>query len=358
MLRAAKSYIFLVIMAVCTLSSCDKSMFDSEGDCDVSHIIRFRYEQNLKWADAFPSEVNSVNLYVFDKNGVFVKEYKGRGDALSSPDYYIELDLPVGKYTFVAWCGLENNGEEMESFTVPQPVAGVTTIEQLTCTLNTIREETRTASEDGLLVSSKKLYFLYHGQLDVNIEDHHDGRRYEHTMYLTKDTNHLRIILQELNSDIDMNAEDYDFKIEDTNGMMAYNNDLCSDAIVTYTPWDKQADVVGVGRIEIGNEVRYAKGVVVDFSVSRMMASHSEDMWLTITNHESGETIAHIPLIQYALLSRHYYESAYGHAMSDQEFLDREDEYIYTFFLYNNKWRDSYIDILQWRIVLGNYGLE
>ena len=67
-------------------ASCDRSMFDYEGDCEVHHIVRFRYDMNLKWADAFASEVKSVNLYVFDSDGLFLQEYSGRGPALSTGD--------------------------------------------------------------------------------------------------------------------------------------------------------------------------------------------------------------------------------------------------------------------------------
>ena len=87
------------------------------------------------------------------------------------------------------------------------------------------------------------------------------------------------------------------------------------------------------------------------------MASSMNDMMLVITNRENGEYIARVPIIQYALLSKGYYELAYGHKMTDQEFLDREDEYVMTFFLANGRWMDTYIDIQQWRIVLHDYGL-
>ena len=74
---------------------------------------------------------------------------------------------------------------------------------------------------------------------------------------------------------------------------------------------------------------------------------------------DTGEQIASVPIIQYALLSKEYYETAYGHKMTDQEFLDREDEYILTFFLDENmKWISSVIMIQSWRIVLHDYDIQ
>lgn len=333
-------------------ASCDSSLFDYEGDCEVHHIVRFRYDKNLKWADAFASEVNSVNLYVFDNNGIFLQEYSGRGPALSTGDYYIELkNLPAGDYKFVAWCGLDNDTDD-ESFTVPQPVEGRTTIDELTCSLNTLSESR------SRLCSDKRLHFLYHGYLEERLIDDNDGKRFEHVINLTKDTNHIRIFLQELSSDEDMNPDDYDIYIESANGVMAYNNSMLSTDVITYQPWDTDNDVVEIGKPDVGKTV-YVKGVYADLSLARLMYSESRSMMLTIvSNKRKGEVIARVPLIQYALLARKYYEEAYGHKMSDQEFLDREDEYVLTFFLYGDRWENSYIDIHSWRVVLDNYDVE
>ena len=205
MLKRAKIHIFTVLASIVTLAaaSCDRSViFDYAGDCEVHHIVRFRYDMNLKWADAFASEVKSVHLYVFDSDGLFLQEYSDRGPALSTGDYFIELkNLPAGDYKFVAWCGLDNDTDD-ESFTVPQPVAGRTTIDELTCSLNTL------GKSRGSLSSDKRLYFLYHGYLEDTLIDDNDGETFEHVIYLTKDTNHIRIILQELSTDEDMDPDD------------------------------------------------------------------------------------------------------------------------------------------------------
>lgn len=358
-LRSKITYIVVAIMslfAMSALTSCDDSFFENEGDCEVSHKIRFVYDMNLKWADAFPSEVNSVNLYVFDSNGRFVKEYTGRGEAVNQPDYTITLDLPVGDYKFLAWCGLDNNTDK-ESFTVPEPVVGVTTLEEMSCALNTqkISVYSRSDSQEPIY-SNERIYFMYHGYLEASLEDNHDGAEYIYTINLTKDTNHFRIILQELTG-ADLDPDDYALTIEDTNSVMNWDNSLGRDDLITYEPWSQEVTEAGVGKLISGNELTYVKGLVADMSSSRLMASHKSSTMLTITNRKSGELIARVPVLEYALLSKKYYESAYGHQMTDQEFLDREDEYVMTFFLYNNRWMNAYIDIQQWRIVLQDYEL-
>ena len=331
-------------------ASCDKSIFDYEGDCEVHHFVRFRYERNLKWADAFASEVKSVNLYVFDSNGIFLQEYSDRGPALSTGDYSIELkNLPAGDYKFVAWCGLDNDTDD-ESFTVPQPVAGQTTIDELTCSLNALSESR------SRLYSDKKLSFLYHGYLEETLIDDNDGKSFEHVIDLTKDTNHIRIILQELSSDEDMNPDDYDIFIESANGVMAYDNSMLSNDVITYKWWAMDNNLAEIGKPD-GSETVFVKGIYADLSLARLMASESRSLMLTILdNKRNGQVIARVPLIQYALLGLDYYKETYGHReMTPQEFLDRADEYSFTFFLYGNRWVNSYIDIHSWRYWFQNY---
>ena len=353
-MKSSRIYLGMLAALALLLPSCGEPLFEYEGDCEVTHRIRFCYDMNLKWADAFPSEVTSVNLYVFDGDGLFLKEYADAGEALSQPGYSILLDLPAGDYKFVAWCGLVNAGADRESFTVPRPEPGVTTVAELTASLNTESDGVHASYSDA------RLDFLYHGYLEARLEDKRDGTDYEYTIYLTKDTNHIRIILQEISSDEDMRAEDYGIRIEAANGVLSGYNDLLGESVVTYLPWWQGPAEVGVGKVDAADgSLKYVRGLVADLSVSRLMAEHRDELMLVITDKTSPdeEVIVRVPLIQYALLSRTYYEAAYGHPLTEQELLDREDEYVMTFFLYQNRWQDSYIDIHQWRLVLHDYEL-
>lgn len=354
MVKMSYKSLFAIPLTALFLTSCNNPVLDGEGDCQVHYYLQFVYNKNLKWADAFPSEVNSVNLYAFDSKGVFVKEYICRGEALSQPGYTLELDLNPGQYQLVAWCGLENDGVEMGSFTVPSPTPGVTTIDELTCSLNT------TSTAEYPVYSNKMLDFMYHGLLDVDLPDSQDGASYNYTMYLTKDTNHIRIILQQLSAE-DMNPDQFEFTIEDSNGVLAYDNDLLGNTMVTYQQWNLQP---GVADVTTENDQDWSslvsvQCVIADLSVSRMMADHSSDFFLTVTDLKANKKmINRVPVIQYALLSKDYYEMAYKHQMTDQDFLDREDEYILTFFIDENlRWVTTYININAWRIVLTDYNL-
>lgn len=355
-------FAIMASLLMLTLTSCEK-MFEYEGDCEPKHKIRFVYDMNLKWADAFSSEVHSVNLYIFDEKGLFVKEYAARGEEIDASGYLMDIDVPVGKdYTFVAWCGLDNEGVSEESFSVTQPSPGVTTLDEFLCSLNASTTPPSTRAEQdgqGIVYSNSQLQFLYHGILrNEYITDEHEGLTYIHTIYLTKDTNHIRIMLQELDSDGIDNPDDFKISINSVNGVLNYNNLPIGNTIVQYSPWKQVTDMMGVGSIDPDNNtVTNRPGLVSDLSVSRLMADQQDSFFLKITDVD-GKLIANIPFIQYALMSREYFEEAYKHPMSEQEFLDRKDEYEMTFFLEGGKWVYATINILDWRMVIKNYDLN
>lgn len=342
--------VWLVAAAVLLfpLAACDGVVYDEEGDCSVYYRLKFRYDMNLKWADAFAHEVSSVHLYAFDPSGILVWQQEERVDPSVAGDYYMSLDLPAGDYRLLAWCGLRNDGVRAESFSVPEARIGETRIEQLQCALDRKRDEAGAYSDESL-------YRLFHGAMDVSLPANEDGGSYDYTMYLTKNTNHIRVILQHL-SGVDVDVNQFSFRIDDENGLMAHDNELVPDENITYRPWKTQSGEAGVGKVDT-RAVVSVRGAIADLTVGRMMESHRKDMVLTVTGRD-GHTVARIPVIDYALLAKDYYEEEYRHPMSDQEFLDREDDYVMTLFLdENNEWLSSQILIHSWMVVLDDVNL-
>lgn len=345
---AAKVCVALVCLLV--FSSCDSWFYDEEGDCSVYYRLKLRYVRNLKWADAFANEVSSVHLYAFDTSGLLVWQQEEQIDPATAENYSMLLDLPAGDYRLLAWCGLRNDGEHAESFSVPEARIGETRMEQLQCALNRKYDEFGAYSEE-------RLYRLFHGSLDVSLPVNDDGGSYDYTMSLTKNTNHVRVILQHLSGE-DVDVNQFTFRIEDENGLMAHDNELLEDESITYFPWKTQNGETALGKKDTRNVI-HVKGAIADLTVGRMMETHREKMFLTIANKENGETVARIPVVDYALLAKDYYEEEYGRTMTDQEFLDREDDYVMTFFLdEDNQWISSYILIHSWRVVPSDVEIE
>lgn len=346
LIRNVVARVCVTLVCMAAFSSCSDSwLYEDEGDCSVYYRVKFCYDMNLKWADAFANEVTSVHLYAFDRSGVLVWQKEEKIEESMAKDYSMLLDLPAGDYRLLAWCGLKNDGEHEESFSVPETTPGVTRIEQLQCSL------TRQRDESGAY-SDTRLYRLYHGTLDVTLPSDDDGGIYDYTIYLTKNTNHIRVMLHHLSGE-DVDVNQFTFCIDDENGVMGSDNELVDDENINYRPWKLQNGVAGLDRDEEPSRaVISSKGAIADLTVGRMCEPRREKMMLTI-NNTAGEKVARIPVIDYALLAKEYYEEEYGHKMTDQEFLDREDEYVLTLFLdENNKWISSQILIHSWCIVL------
>ena len=88
---------------------------------------------------------------------------------------------------------------------------------------------------------------------------------------------------------------------------------------------------------------------IAELTVPRLVKG--QQTRLTVTNKETGKTVFSIPLIDYALLVKGFYNKD----MDDQEYLDRQDEYDMVFFLdEGDRWLDTYIYINSWKIVLQN----
>ena len=114
------------------------SIMDYEGDCSVNYRARFRYDMHLHYSDAF---------YAFDESGKFVRQFTDSGEALQQEGYALPFELPAGTYQFVAWCGLEN---ELQSHDVPTLTPGVSTLEELTCSINREYDENRQATVEEI----------------------------------------------------------------------------------------------------------------------------------------------------------------------------------------------------------------
>ena len=339
------------VVSVCllALSSCNNWIYEEEGDCSVHYRLKFRYDKNLKWADAFANEVSSVHLYAFDQSGLLVWQKEEQIDPASAHGYSMSLDLPAGDYRLLAWCGLRNDGEREESFTVPEARVGETRMQQLQCALNRRHDASGAYSDNHL-------YRLFHGTKDVSLPVDDDGGNYEYIMPLTKNTNHIRVILQHLSGE-DVNKADFIFRIDDENGLMAHDNELMADENINYRPWDIQSVEAGIGKDD-NRALSNVTGLVADFTVGRLIETHHEKMILAIDTRD-GKKVARIPVIDYALMGKGYYEKEYRYPMDEREFLDRMDECVMTLFIdEDHNWVSSVIQILSWRLVLSNVEVE
>lgn len=320
-----------IIMFCSVFGSCDSILDLPKEDCTVEHLVKFKYDRNLKFADAFSNEVTSVAVYAFDENGKFVFQKSEEGSKLAEDGYAMIMPQRVDDLHLVAWAGLGKG----ESFTISTLTPGVSSLSDLTCSLN--RDY-----KNGAAVVTKDINALFHGDAKIG-SNTRAGFTNTTNISLTKNTNQIRIVLQQL-SDYSIEIEKFNFTIEDSNGLMNHENVIQPDEPITYSPWSKST-----GSSEMNNNGSTNVSVAVaEFTTGRLVKSTSPR--LKVYNPD-GETIINIPIIDYALLVK----GNYNQAMSDQEYLDRQDEYNMTFFLNeNNEWISSSININGWTIVLND----
>ena len=291
-----------------SLTACDKYIYDGAGKCEVA--VRFKYEYNMLFADAFAQKVHSVTLYVFDPaTGRLVTKVSDSGQHLDE-NYFMTLSgLPKGTYDLVAWCGLEES-----EFTVTEP----TTKEELYCLMNT---KTKAASYMDTDAGS-----LYHGRLDgVNLEKLPEGSVNTVVIPLVKDTNNIVVLLQAQDVTSELTPTEYEVTIVDNNAKLDWKNDLWQKENLTYYPWDvKRASVEY-------NSTTSLSAFVAEFTTNRLVKQDDYKARLRVMHKASGNVIIDLPLIDLMLLVKGNYNAR----MSDQEYLDRQDEYKFIFFLGN-----------------------
>lgn len=334
------------VAGIMALSSCNGLIYDDEGDCDPYYKVRFRYDWNMKFADAFPNEVNEVTLYVVDdRTGRVVWSKHESGEALRSDGYLMDVDVEPGTYSLIAWCGKGHRS----SFAVDD----TETARLLRCRL-TDREAP--SGSFGLQQGShvrNYLENLYHGKLDTQEFPATQGVHiYE--VPLKKNTNNVHVVLQHLSGE-PINDGDFVFSVTDENGLMDWDNSLLSDEPLTYFAWHTTTATAGIedpvhpdasSRTQV-----QVSAAVAELSVARLMEKHRYSALLHI-HSKDGKEIVRLPLIDYFLLIK----SANLRDMSNQEFLDRQDDYSMMFFLdEDNRWVKMQINILSWKMVFQNY---
>jgi hypothetical protein len=354
--------LFITLFCGFALAGCGL-VYDDEEDCDNTipeveptvYKVRFRYDMNLKYADAFAHEVKAVTLIVLNNSMNVVWRCHESGDALAEDGYAITVPVDPGNYHLLAWCSTNAN----ESYTFDFSGRSV---QNYTCTLNSSFQpyaidgsEDNDYSQVGIdYVVSHRIDDLYHGLVnDVDMPD--EPGQHIYWVPLTKDTNHVRVVLQHVNGDpVDENM--FSFNIEDDNAVLNYDNSLISGHPVLYLPWNTAAattgDISAASDDEDetnGSAITQVNVFLAELTTNRLFAENNPR--LTVTNNETGQVVFSIPIKDYALMVKGY-ENA---DMPDQEYLDRQDEYNMTFFLdERDQWFSSFIYINSWRIVLQN----
>ena len=332
--RAFATLLILVSLPLSFLLAGCESLYDGEEDCPVRYHVAFRFTNNILEADAFASQVKSVSLFVFDRQGGLVTAKSESGGRLARPGYTMTVDVKPGTYDLVAWCGLADGG----TFVLNGGTTPAT------------REEARTRLEreraaDGTAVSAKALTPLFHAQAAaVDFPADTWGDTLVCTMDLTKDTNTIRIILSNYNAQ-PIDPDDFTFAIAEENGLLGCDNMPLADEAVTYTEWTKKS--MDEPRQEDTRTVIDAiSSMIAEIDMSRLMADRGTRLVIRAKGHD--DPVLSLPLIQLLLYAKGEARSQ----MSDQRYLDCQDEYNLIFYINEDKgwYMDAGIYVNGWHM--------
>ena len=292
----------LLLLVLFSCTSIDETL----PECQL--YVRFRYDYNMEFADAFHAQVDKVELYVFDKNGKYLFKQAEEGSALSTGNYLMEVELPVGQYQFMAWAGAR------DSYDITSLTPGVSTLTDLKLKLK----------REASLIINKRMETLWYGEvINVNF----DGTVHQtETINLIRDTKIVRFGFQSYTGSWALDMNDYDYEIIESNGHLGHDNSLLDDDVLSFRPYYM--------------EQKDPATAYVDMNTMRLMEDRKTR--LVLTEKASGKRVFDINLIDYLAMT-----NAEGKNLSTQEYLDRQSNYHIIFFL-SESWLAVQIVVNGW----------
>lgn len=337
-----KSLLATVLSAFAVaFAACDSLIYDGEGDCSVHYRLSFRYSKNILNADAFASQVTDVNVAVYDKQGNMVCHKTESRQLTTDNDFFIDVDLLPGIYDIVAWC----EGRSIVENAIAFDIQGLNPGDAITASGAILP----VGGTPALPEVKNDINRLYYGMLtDVEFPDTYGVVDIE-PIPLTRDTHHITVQLQNMDGKL-LDPDAVTFELEGANSVLDWQNTIVGNKRFNYRPWSVRSTSADINTAGIGTRAdanNIPSGIQAEFTTGRIMADKPQQM--TIRQRGSGETILTFPLVEYLLMVRGYYQQA----ISDQDYLDRYDDFTLVFFIDEGyAWLKNRIYINGWRVVL------
>lgn len=352
--------LLLALVSFTLLSGCEM-MKEDVDDTYCGIFVCFKYDYNLQRADMFKDHVGGVTLYVFDSDGNYIRSYERNdvpqmGMLLYDGTYASCMkidDLPKGDYRFLA---LANQKPYAETLLTPGAKYRRSELnpgdpnEKLTVTL----DRTAMQSAPYPVDNTTPLDTLWHGMTGseaIHVEPYGYNTT---TISMTRDTKMLTIGLHNLDDPTNISADEFDVYILDSNGTLAYNNELMADDELLYTPfhtWDtKSLDGYGILTDKTAH-------FCLTFNRLVWHDKADENALLVIRNKTTEKEVAVINLTDFLSQGRNAYDQ---YAYSRQEYLDRSYDYYMDFFIKGEVWQyaDVRINVLSWAKRIQNVNLK
>jgi len=278
-------YLHLIIVSsfIALISGCLK---EDLSNCQKLHYLTFEYTKNKQGIDLFSNQVKALDVYVFDKDGKYVKHYSDTGVHLSTSNYAIPIDIPNGEYTFVVWGDVEG----------VYNISDINAERQLQTSLSSFNNSRLSLKADQEY--PEDLFFGIAKQVTINSDKSTNTH-----IQLTKNTNTLHITVNGVQN-ISNSSSDYNFDIICylANGELKFDNSISlPERLFQYIP---------VKRDE--NEDTLA------FKIRTIRLLTDMKSQLILYNKTTGEEIFNEDIIKLLLLSPD---------INNNDDLDANDEY-------------------------------
>lgn len=365
--------VFISAIALTSLASCIKDDLDDCPAPAVSKVaLQFNYTYNIKEADAFAAEVKNLNVYVFDENGKFFDSYIENAEKFETGHTMEISDLKDGKYTFVCLArdrqAVTRAEEDEMEFSFASLTPGVSTIDDLT-------EKMGKQNEEAKLTNDKDFAALYTAQTSVDFkrlnEKGKEGNIVKGELSLMKCTKTYRIVLLPYeNNQTEFSPENFDVRIEGSAAWLDHTGAKVKNESITYLPYKQEHRGNNNGETTIeGKPVDQA--LVYDLSSSRMF-ERKEDKPHAEVNPQEGYDDKRIIITD--LRDKEKPRVIFNHSLpwflalcgerahkdwKDQEYLDRQDHYVLTFYVPDNRDYnlDARVKVNGWVVNLQNADL-
>ena len=229
---------------------------------------------------------------------------------MSTGNYLMEVELPVGQYQFMAWAGAR------DSYDITSLIPETSTITDLKLQLK--REES--------LIIDKELETLWYGEI-INVNFTGTIHQTE-TINLIKDTKRVRFIFQSYANNWELKMNDYDYEIRESNGYLGHDNSLLDDDVLSFRPYHM-------------NQLN-SFSASVDLNTMRLMKDRTTR--LVITEKSTSNKVFDINLIDYLAMT-----NMEDKKIGMQEYFDRQSNYHIVFFL-SGSWLAMKIVINGWTV--------
>ncbi|WP_287826893.1 FimB/Mfa2 family fimbrial subunit [Bacteroides sp.] len=313
-----------LILFLIALSSC---LDDDNGECSVE--FKFIYDYNILESDAIAKQVDKVTLLLYRNN---ILAYTFTKDYTPNSPFTMSLDgIEVGSYEAVALAQSTELKESVNNFVYPLIQVGKTTPNDLKFTLPSKK------------MSSELNRFLLGAVSEIEVIP---GKNY--IIPLKKVTNKVRVVLLDKNQE-EIDPLKYKFDIYESvgNGIVNYKYQVIESGLTQYQPYFTKK--IETDKIDNGGINEFPWAVAAEFSLSKLIAEHPTNLIIK----SEGEEIINVnvlSLIKLGMLVE------YDDKWPFQEYLDRKDAFVLSFFIDGKTWLSAKIIVNGW--VISNNHIE